>query len=190
MWQANPTRPVLQTERLTLSLPKLDDAKEIIAQANEESVAKGTLSIPYPFNIDDALDFISRCKYKFAMGKRIELLIHKKDGQVIGAINATNRFDWHGAIVGYWIGKEYRGKGYCTEALKAMIDYLFKEKKVYKISASHVTSNVASGKVMLNAGMKKEAELRGHYSVDGKPEDATVYCMFQADWYFSGDDND
>lgn len=60
--------------------------------------------------------------------------------------------------VGYMIGSKWWGKGYATEALTAVINYLFEE-DVYLIEAKHSSQNAASGRVLAKAGMKEEAVL-------------------------------
>jgi RimJ/RimL family protein N-acetyltransferase len=55
--------------------------------------------------------------------------------------------------LGYWIGEPYWGMGYCTEAARELIQFSFKNMGLDRIVAEHLTSNPASGKVMVNAGM-------------------------------------
>ena len=62
--------------------------------------------------------------------------------------------------IGYCIGEAYWNKGYTSEALKKVIEYLFIE-GYETIIAKHDVNNHASGKVMLKAGMKfKERQLK------------------------------
>lgn len=60
------------------------------------------------------------------------------------------------ATVGYCLGKRYWNKGIMTEALNAVINFLFNEVKLNKIEATHDVNNVNSGKVMEKCGMKYE----------------------------------
>ena len=56
------------------------------------------------------------------------------------------------AEVGYWIGKSYWNRGYCTEALQSMIDYCKREKKFTTLWADFFIDNPASGRVMEKCG--------------------------------------
>ena len=56
------------------------------------------------------------------------------------------------AEVGYWIGKPHWNKGYCTEALQAMIHYCYEKKNFQTIWADFFIDNPASGRVMEKCG--------------------------------------
>jgi len=56
-------------------------------------------------------------------------------------------------VLGYWIGEQYWGKGYGTEATKALLDFAFNNLRISKITGEHLSSNPVSGKVMKYAGM-------------------------------------
>ena len=62
--------------------------------------------------------------------------------------------------IGYNIGSLWWDKGYTTEALKKVIEFLFNEVDVDTICARHLVKNPASGKVMQKAGLKLEGILR------------------------------
>ena len=72
-------------------------------------------------------------------------------------IKSHNRAD-----LGYWIGFEYWGNGYCTEAAQAVIDFGISELKYHKIQAHHMKSNPASGCVMKKCGMSHEGTFIDH----------------------------
>ena len=56
------------------------------------------------------------------------------------------------AEVGYWIGKPHWNKGYCTEALQAMIHYCYEKKNFQTIWADFFIDNPASGRVKEKCG--------------------------------------
>ena len=63
------------------------------------------------------------------------------------------------------------GKGYGTEAAKALIEFAFEEKNYHKVFARYFKSNPASGKIMEKIGMKQEGLLKDQVVKDGKYED-------------------
>ena len=85
-------------------------------------------------------------------------LIEKKDGSKIGHIG-THLFG--GMLeIGYAIAPEERGHGYATEAVEIIVDYLFLSRNIVRIgSATHV-QNIASQKVLENAGFTREGKER------------------------------
>lgn len=56
-------------------------------------------------------------------------------------------------VLGYWVGESYWKKGYCTEAAKALIEFAFSRLGIVKVTAEHLSSNPASGRVMEKIGM-------------------------------------
>ena len=62
--------------------------------------------------------------------------------------------------IGYCYGREFWGRGYATEALKAVLDHMLKECEMHIVEAKHYSLNPSSGRVMQKAGMIKEAVLK------------------------------
>ena len=60
--------------------------------------------------------------------------------------------------VGWFLDPNYQGKGYATEAAKALIDYMFKEVEINKISSGAVKDNIASCKIFQKLGFNKIGE--------------------------------
>ena len=53
----------------------------------------------------------------------------------------------------------YQGKGYATEAAKAMIDYMFKEVEINGISSGAVKDNIGSCRIFEKLGFNKIGEI-------------------------------
>ena len=81
----------------------------------------------------------------------------KRVGMVIGSITVVNSDKQKKSCeIGYCIGKDYWGEGLVTEALRAVMHYLFFEIGYQRIEAKHDIQNVASGRVMQKVGMQFE----------------------------------
>lgn len=97
--------------------------------------------------------------------------------QVIGTISVEITEDEHQLCeIGYCIGYSFWNRGIMTEALRAVMHYLFYEIGYRRIRAKHDVMNIASGKVMQKAGMHY---LKTEYHVgkrrDGSSYDCDVY---------------
>ena len=81
-------------------------------------------------------------------------IIEKKDGSKIGSIGY---FLTTGNLleIGYSLIPSERGKGYCTEAAKILVDYMFLSKSVPRVQTHTDVRNVASQKVLEKTGFKK-----------------------------------
>lgn len=84
------------------------------------------------------------------------VIVRKEDDMLLGDIGFKGIPGGNGEIeVGYGIDDEYRGKGYMTEALKAMIGWAFEQSiiPVVSVIASTDKDNIASQKVLIKNGM-------------------------------------
>lgn len=92
--------------------------------------------------------------------------------EVIGQVSAQeNGDDIKIRDVGWFIDKNYQGKGYAKEAAMAMIDYMFKEVEIDKIISGAVKENIPSCKIFERLRFKKinEIEEKSPYTFyDGK----------------------
>ena len=75
-----------------------------------------------------------------------------------------------------------RGKGYGTEALQLMVDYLFLSKDVMRIQAQTDQRNKASQKILEKVGFKKEGALRKSFFIRGEWQDDYVYSILREEW--------
>lgn len=82
----------------------------------------------------------------------------------------------------YAILPSERGKGYCSEAVKIMVDYLFLSKDIVRIQALTDVRNSASQKVLEKAGFMKEGVVRKEYFARGEWRDCCLYSILREDW--------
>ncbi len=85
----------------------------------------------------------------------------KGTDEALGSIGIVELLeDKECCTIGYVLSKKYWNRGIMTEALKAVIDYLFTKVGFHRIQSMHDIDNPASGKVMMKCGMKYEGTLR------------------------------
>lgn len=172
--------PTLETNRLLLRPFTAADAPVVRKLAGEEEVARNTLAMPFPYLEGMAESWISTHLTDFNDGKSVIWAITLKDtGEVAGAIGLSLQLHFLLADMGYWIGKQYWNKGYCTEAVRKVLDFGIRQMNLHKISASHFGNNPASGRVMQKAGMTYEATLRSHMFHWNEYKDLVYYGFFR-----------
>jgi len=106
--------------------------------------------------------------------------IEKKDGTKIGGIIyflAGNLLE-----IGYLLVPSERGKGYCSEAVKIMVDYLFLSRELVRIQATTDLDNFASQTVLEKAGFKKEGIIRKSVFIRGKWRDCCLFSILREEW--------
>jgi RimJ/RimL family protein N-acetyltransferase len=141
--------PVLETKRLCLRAPRLEDAKTVATLANDRRIAENTARIPHPYRLADAEAFIGTVKQ--ADGE-VVFLITLRDGTVIGACGVVLQEET--PELGYWLGVSYWGQGYATEALHAVIDYAFTDLNHAALQAGARVTNPASRRVLEKCGFQ------------------------------------
>jgi ribosomal-protein-alanine N-acetyltransferase len=111
-------------------------------------------------------------------------IIEKKDGNKIGLVD--HFYVLHPAgkqlEIGYGLLPNERGKGYCSEAVIIMVDYLFLSKDIGRIQAQTDLRNIASHRVLEKAGFKKEGTFRRSFFMRGQLRDAYVYSILREEW--------
>ena len=141
--------PVLETKRLALRAPRLGDAKTVAALANDRRIAENTARMPHPYKEPDAEGFIAGAN---KTGGEVAYLVTLRDGTVIGACGL--RLVDQMPELGYWLGVNYWGKGYATEALHAVIDYAFTDLEHAALQAGSRVTNPASRRVLEKCGFQ------------------------------------
>ena len=118
-------QPVLETERLMLRPFRLSDAKDVQTLAGHKDIAATTYNVPHPYEDGMAESWISTHEDKYKKGETVTLAMTlKEDGRLVGGISLFEVIKGHKGELGYWVGVPYWGKGYCTEAARAIMEYL------------------------------------------------------------------
>ena len=91
---------------------------------------------------------------------------------------------WKGrtAEVGYTFAKEHWGKGYASEAVEALVGYLFDEFDVTRVFGMLHPDNPASAMVLERTGFLFEGETKSSFWVGDEVSDDWIYGMTRPDW--------
>ena len=148
---------VIRTERLVLSVPTLDDVDHA-TELLQDPVMRTTLaSLPWPYTRADSVEYIgTMVPAGWESERALSWAIRESDdGRQIGDIAwRPQRAD-----VGFWLGEPYRGRGYMTEALRGVVDWVFATwPEVHRIGWEAVTGNAASARVARACGFRFDGE--------------------------------
>lgn len=124
----------LESERLILKVPELnfDTAKLLFlyVDKNREELWKWLPWVPTNTKPEHSFEFLQSCQKDFESGIKVEyFIIEKSTGDFCGLCHAYKRADFthHYFEIGYWLDKDKYGKGYMTEAVKTIEEYLFSQ---------------------------------------------------------------
>jgi RimJ/RimL family protein N-acetyltransferase len=171
---------VLKGSLITLRLPRQTDLEAMHA-AHEDIANRGAF---FPRNVASETTFRQRFAETGFWGKEEgTLLIVGPDGEIGGEIEFFKP-------VGYWDAFElsyllwdarFAGRGWMTEAVQLLIDYLFATKKQHRIQLVIVPGNGASRRIAEKCGFQLEGTARGAFYNDGHNQDVLIYSLLRDD---------
>ncbi|MDD5086935.1 MAG: GNAT family protein [Candidatus Nanoarchaeia archaeon] len=169
-------------KRINLRTPEVKDAESIKEYAQDKSISKYTVHIPYPYRIEDALSFIKKNREKLEKKEEYSLGI-ELNKEIVGMVSLFNiNYKNKNAELGYWIGKPFRGKGYASEAAKMIIDFGFNKLGFRRIFAKLNHENTDSIKVLERIGFKYEGRLTKHRFQNGRYCDELRYGLLKEEF--------
>jgi [ribosomal protein S5]-alanine N-acetyltransferase len=131
----------------------LDDAPRVQLLAGDRAVADTTAVIPHPYGDGMAEAWIATHPAERAAGTQYTFAVTRaQDTLLVGAI-ALRPVPTEQENVGYWIGREYWGRGYATAAARAIIALTFSYLDCNQLTASYLVRNAASGRVLEKCGL-------------------------------------
>lgn len=173
----------VETDRLRLRAFRPADAPRVRELAGDEAVARDTLRIPHPYEEGMAEEWIRSQAESRAAGEEVVFAVTlAADDTLVGACGLVLGSDGMMAEIGFWIGVRHWGRGYATEAARAVIGFGFRELGVDRIFARHFRRNPASGRVLAKAGCRREGRLRRHVEKDGERLDVECYGILRSEW--------
>jgi RimJ/RimL family protein N-acetyltransferase len=174
---------ILETERLLLRPFDLSDAETVQRLASDWEVASMVPSIPHPYPDGAAESWIHYLKQASEKGNEIGFaIVRRVDNALIGSISLMINKTHQKGEIGYWLGREYWGNGYATEACKKIIEFGFCELKLNRLFAPVMTRNAASARVLGKAGLKYEGTARQSLLIRGVFEDIATFGLVKSEY--------
>lgn len=172
-----------KTERLVLRTYREDDGPTMYANwASDPEVTQFLTWPPHP-SVEES------CRICRLFSTQIEAPIWqfaielKATGQLVGGLMASViSKDVGRCEVGYCIGRAFWGQGLMTEALEAVVQYLFDQGAMNRIEAWHDVKNPSSGRVLEKCGLTKEGVLRRSRTANQGIYDAAVWALLKEEW--------
>ncbi len=176
----------LEEARILLRPWRESDAKRLFEIYNEHYMGTVT-SIPQPYKLKDAKDFVKRRIAEWKNGQTLGFaIIWKESMGVIGDVSLIVKKRHNNAELAYTLAKQFRGMGVMPEAASLLLEYGFKKMKFHRISVSHMDGNNASRRVIKKLGFKFEGRQReaGKPAIGKAYKDLLVYSILKKEWAF------
>jgi RimJ/RimL family protein N-acetyltransferase len=169
----------IQTERLVLRKPRMEDASAIFSGwAQDQEVTRYLTWRPHQ-HLSQTNEFLRGCLSAWEGETRFPyMILLKETGDVIGMIDP--RIEGHKVGIGYGAARAHWGKGYIPEATRAIIHWAFQQPSIYRVYATTDVENTASQRVLEKVGMQCEGVLRKyiiHPNISNVPRDSYMYAI-------------
>lgn len=153
-----------------------------VVNANRDHLGKWLPWVPHMNSVENFHDFIDASRKRYENKSELPCVI-LVDGKVAGRVGMYNidNYNMH-ASVGYWIGKEYGGRGIITKAVRAVIDHGFSSLHLNRIEIRCGVDNNKSQAIPERLGFKHEGILRQAERLYDKYIDLCVYSMLKEEW--------
>ena len=173
----------LFTERLLLRDITIDDKQVIFDYRSDAETNKFQSWIPK--TLEDVEGFIQRNSKEFNQPESwYQILITDKETKAVIGDIGIHFFENENLQVelGITLNKDFQGKGYATEALKGVINFLFNDLKKHRIMASIDPENIDSLNLMERIGFRKEGHFVKSLFWKNNWVDDVIYALLQEDW--------
>ena len=176
---------VLDSPRLLLRRLELSDANAVFKYRSDPATQECQLWAPR--SLHEVEEFITK---RIAFSPNISgtwfqfAICLRASGEVIGDCGV--RFpddDSEQVEIGVTLSPSHQGSGFATEAMAAVIRYVFKTLHKHRVFASVDPGNLASIKLLERLGMRKEAHHRESLWFKGRWADDLVYALLAREWH-------
>jgi len=175
--------PRLETERLVVRPPRAGDRGAMPGVFNDPEIYAYTRNIPHPYGDTEAREALDRYAALARDGEAVVLFPEERaTGSMIGLVVLAIDRGKNEAELGYAIGRAWWGKGYATEASRAMIGFGFGALGLDEINAHAMVRNPASSRVLEKLGMRPVGVIENLCEKDGDRHDAHGFVITRAAW--------
>ncbi|HRU39058.1 MAG TPA: GNAT family N-acetyltransferase [Candidatus Goldiibacteriota bacterium] len=172
----------IETDRLILRPVMAGDVDAVFRLMSDPDISRFTTWRQHR-NIEDSKQFVNFMLSRYVQNKPSNwAIIEKKSGTFTGTCGFVSSFMANSrAEIGFAVTREFRGRGYATEAVKRSIVFGFEKIGLNRIEACCDAENTASSRVLEKAGMKFEGVLRQYAFINGSFRDMRNYSILRSE---------
>ena len=142
--------PPLSSKRLLLQQPGYAYVDAICALANNFEVAKWMGRLPFPYRRNDAVFFLEQVVPREAVW-----IVQDCESAAVLGVGGLTPHEASGKVeLGYWLGEEYWGNGFATEASRTILRYAFGPASLPEVISGCFVGNTRSAHVLEKLGFR------------------------------------
>ena len=165
---------VIETKRLELVPVTMEDVPRLLPLAMDPASIEDFQHVAS--NLEDVEGWL---RPSIDMGTPTWTI--RLDGNVIGLMEAEVRKNAI-ADIGYFVDAHQQNQGYATEAIQAVIEWLFESTPVHRVEAGVTARNTASRRVVEKLGFKLEGIARKNWPWGDAWFDSANYALLKEEW--------
>lgn len=166
----------VETDRLILRGLREDDWADLARIGGEAQVARMMFNLRSPWPEAEVRAWIDHARFRGRPGFRPAVTL--KDGTLIGALGLGGSPGARDQSCAYFIGRDYWGQGYATEAMRAFLrDCFARFEGLGIVEADHFTDNPASGRVLQKLGFSRSGVGTGTSAARVEPASTIEYRL-------------
>ncbi len=174
----------ITTRRVVIRRPRLGDERALYERRNDPDVARYQNWV-VPFPEEDARSTIAETAA--LAGPEVDewwmaIIADAVSGETLGDLVLHLTWGGRSAEIGYTLHREHWGKGIATEALEALVEWLFDQPGVTRVFGMIDPANLASARVLERTGFVFEAHTRSSFWKGDEVSDDHIYAMLRTDW--------
>ncbi len=110
-------------------------------------------------------------------------VFRKNDDTLLGSCIMSNvrRGVTQACSMGYWVGERFHSKGYMTDAVRAILPYMFETVHMHRIEAACLANNDPSQRLLKRVGFHQEGYARKYLKISGEWQDHLLFAMLDTD---------
>ena len=175
---------IVADEDISLFILLEQDASEMFAlvESNRTRLREWLPWVDGVQSREDELAFIGLALQQYEYSEAVSCAIRYR-GQLVGTIGSHFLAGHKSIEIGYWLGKEYEGKGVMTRACKAMVYHAFKNWQINRVQIRCATGNVRSCAIPQRLGFTREGVMRQAEWLYDHFVDLVLYSMLANEWH-------
>ena len=116
-------------------------------------------------------------------------IFRRGDDALVGGVNLSNiqRGVTMSCSIGYWISKAHARQGFMSDAIEALLPFVFDKITLHRLEAACLPSNEASEGLLRKLGFRQEGYARAYLRIDGAWRDHLMFAMLASDYEKKGE---
>ncbi|GLY00869.1 MULTISPECIES: GNAT family N-acetyltransferase [Actinoplanes] len=172
---------ILRGGNVVLRDLRVSDAEDLVTGVTDATTQRW-LPLPHDYTVEHALTFITRTAPGTRIGGAGLVRAIEAEGRFAGLID-LKRTDWTARVteIGYWAMPGSRGRGVVTEATSILARWVLQELGFERTELRVATGNIASNRVAVKAGFRREGVARSAGITHGGRVDLVIYSRIRSD---------